>query len=332
MTIKLKITDYQEFWAEANQNNPPKPGLNSLGIIQEIPRQLGTGYVQTIEVYPHLWLSILDNEYHDNVLFQIPEWHHSLHFSFLLAGTITTQHGGQLGGGYSCISGSGVQPKMNLNFTKSRYLGLEVHISPDLLATFFPDETGEIPQLLRFLTKGNDWQTLLYPEITTAVQGVVQQIISCPYRETMKRMYLQTKVLELIRLQLFPILAEQDQLPESPRLKPDTINRIHHAREILLASLENPPSLLELAQIVGVSDRTLKRGFPQLFGTTVLSYLTDKRMNLAQQLLCQGNTTVAEVANKIGYSNLGHFAAVFKRKFGILPSQCLAGTKSFLGS
>lgn len=77
-------------------------------------------------------------------------------------------------------------------------------------------------------------------------------------------------------LQLAPILSTQNQLQRSPRLKPDTIARIHLAREILRSRFENPPSLLELSQIVGVSDacgglrlRNLRRGFQELFGTTV---------------------------------------------------------------
>ncbi|WP_334956025.1 hypothetical protein [Nostoc sp.] len=69
-----------------------------------------------------------------------------------------------------------------------------------------------------------------------------------------RRLY-QGKVLELMALQLNPFLAEQAEVQSSPRLKTQTISRIHHAREILLSRLENPLSILELAQIVGMSDR-----------------------------------------------------------------------------
>jgi AraC-like DNA-binding protein len=68
--------------------------------------------------------------------------------------------------------------------------------------------------------------------------------------------------------------------------------------------VENPPSLLELAQLVGVSDRTLRRSFQELFGTTVFGYLTEKRMEQAEILLREGNSSVAEVANIVGYSHL----------------------------
>ena len=79
---------------------------------------------------------------------------------------------------------------------------------------------------------------------------------------------------------------------------------------------------------MGVSDRTLQRGFGRLFGTTVFGYLTDQRMKRAERWLREGNRTVLEVAIMTGYSNPTHFSVAFKRKFGISPSQCLLGKKS----
>lgn len=230
------------------------------------------------------------------------------------------------------ISGGGVQRKIEVFNRKSqRMVGIDITMPPHLLKIFFPGSDGEIAPELSFLAKENDWQTLIYPKTTPAIQGVVQQIIDCPYQGIAKRMYLQAKILELITLQLAPFLAKEAGLRSSPRLKAATIARIHRAREILLLQLENPPSLLELAQLVGLSQSTLKRGFQTLFGTSVFGYLTDQRMIWAEQLLRQNNSTVAEVANLVGYSHLGHFASAFKRRFGITPSQCLTGKKVVSG-
>ncbi|TFI53967.1 AraC family transcriptional regulator [Mastigocladus laminosus UU774] len=324
MTITFTQRQYNDLWAESRRNSPQQLQTEHCC---EMPKRFGTGYTQDIELYPHLWLTIENCEYQNDVLLKIPDWDHPLQFFVLLSGRVI-EGGMQIGEGYMHIAGSGVQRKVTVKFPKSRNVGVDINMSPDLLATFFSDEEGEIPKELRFLAKGNDWQTLLYPKITTDVQGVAQQIINCPYQGITKRMYLQTKVLELIRLQLFPILAEQDKPQRSPRLKAETTARIDYAREILLSHLENPPSLLELAQMVGVSDRTLRRGFKELFGTTVFNYLIEKRMQRAQELLREGHLSVAEVANLVGYSHLGQFAGVFKRKFGITPSQYFLGKKS----
>ncbi|MHC5613452.1 MAG: helix-turn-helix domain-containing protein [Nostoc sp.] len=55
-------------------------------------------------------------------------------------------------------------------------------------------------------------------------------------------------------------------------------------------------------------------------------------MESAEQLLRQGNTTVAQVANKISYCNLGHFASAFRCRFAIAPSQYLMAKKVLSGS
>ncbi|MEH2182613.1 helix-turn-helix transcriptional regulator [Nostoc sp.] len=170
------------------------------------------------------------------------------------------------------------------------------------------------------------------PKNYSPIQGVAQQIVSCPHKGVTKQIYLQGKIQELMALQLAPILAEQDGLQSSPRLKPQTITCIHYAKDILLSRLENPPSILELAQLVGVSDRTLRYGFRELFGTTVFGYLTNKRMERAEQLLRSSHLSIAEVANLMGYSQPGNFAAVFKRKFGITPGECLSGKKNKFGA
>jgi AraC-like DNA-binding protein len=63
----------------------------------------------------------------------------------------------------------------------------------------------------------------------------------------------------------------------------------------------------------------------------VVGYLAQLRLDKAEKLLRQGDRKVAEVANLVGYGHLGHFATAFKRRFGITPSQCLAGDKTVFG-
>ena len=80
-----------------------------------------------------------------------------------------------------------------------------------------------------------------------------------------------------------------------------------------------------MAQTIGIGDRKLQQGFKQLYGTTVFNYLQNYRLEQAQLMLREGNLNVATVANNIGYTHLGHFAAAFKRKFGMTPRDCLKG-------
>ena len=92
------------------------------------------------------------------------------------------------------------------------------------------------------------------------------------------------------------------------------------AKAILLTNLEHPPSLLELAQRVGLNDCKLKRGFRQLFGTTAFGYLYQQRMEKARDLLKVDTMNITEVTAVVGYTNPSAFGAAFKRMFGTTPS------------
>ncbi|MBD2774189.1 helix-turn-helix transcriptional regulator [Iningainema tapete] len=327
MTITLMEKECSELWAEAEINS--QQNLEFDEFIYQVPRQLGTGYARSMEVHPHLWLSIFDYEYHDNIQVKTLDYNHPLEFAVYFSGIQTDEYGGLLDKKHTLISGSGVQRGMIFECHSSqRFVGVGINMQPELLRTFFPTKDGELIPQLSLLAKGNDLQTLLYPQITPVIKGVVEQIINCSYTGVMKQMFLQVKVLEMIALQLAPIITDLGGVQLQPRFRAGTVEKIYQAREILLSRLENPPSLLKLAQMVGVSDRTLQRGFQQLFGNTVFGYLTDRRMERAERWLREGDHTVLEVSIMTGYSNPTHFSAAFKRKFGISPSQCLLGKKS----
>ncbi|MDV2998173.1 MAG: HTH-type transcriptional activator RhaR [Chroococcidiopsis sp. SAG 2025] len=331
MTISLTSREEEELWDEAAQNSLQPASIEPFELYVEMPSFLGSGYDRYIELHPQLELTIIDHEYRDDYVENRPASNHPLQFSVFLLGIIQDDERGWISERNTVISGGGIQREMKVkHFSSPRMVGINIEMSPDLLATFFPGKDGGILPELKLLAKENDWQTLVYPEMTPAVRFLTQQIFNCPYQGITKRIYLEAKVLELIALQVSPLLAGGDFVQISP-LKSDTIGRIHHARQIIFSRLENPPSLVELAALVGVSDRTLRRGFRELFGTTVFGYLTQMRMEKAEQFLRESNMTVAEVANLVGYTHLGHFAAAFKRQYGITPRECLLGKKSVSG-
>jgi AraC-like DNA-binding protein len=205
---------------------------------------------------------------------------------------------------------------------------LAISFEPELFQKLYGNRAGELPPALQNLIKIADWQCCWRDRpLTASMIAIVRDIQYCPYEGLIKQIYLQGKILELLALQLQPILVDRGtELKYGLAAK--TTESIYQAKELLVDDLEHPPSVLQLAQMVGVSDRTLQRGFKKLFGTSVFGYLSDRRLEKAEQLLRQSILTVANVAAIVGYSNPGHFAVAFKRKFGITPSECLAGQKS----
>ena len=152
--------------------------------------------------------------------------------------------------------------------------------------------------------------------MTASIQMAIHQILNCPYHGSIKRIYLESKALELISHQLAQWAFAEYKSKMSFPLRPDDIERIHDAKGVLVRNMEKPPSLLELAMQVGLNDTKLKRGFRRIFGTIVFGYLQLKRLEQTRGLLEERNMNVTEVAATVGYSSLSHFAKVFKQHFG----------------
>ena len=193
---------------------------------------------------------------------------------------------------------------------------------PELLDNF-QGSFDQLPTLLRQLIENPIKERFHQPlgATTPAMRLVLKQILQCPFREKLRLMYLEAKVLELLTLQIAQWGENNQVLGRSLYFRPNEIQRLHHAKAILNQTLHNPPSLLNLAKEIGLNDFKLKRGFREVFGTTVLGYVQSLRLEQAQRLLRDTNLTVAEIASQVGYESIGHFRYLFKRQFGITPRE-----------
>lgn len=99
-----------------------------------------------------------------------------------------------------------------------------------------------------------------------------------------KRIYLESKILELIALRLQQDIEGEATRESNHPIKKDVIEKIYYAKEILEYRLDNPPSVLELAQLVELNHHQLKQGFHQVLGKTVFGYLHQFRMQQARLL------------------------------------------------
>lgn len=326
MSFDLTAQAEAEIWAEAERQRPPVTSIDRLETLYSVPPLLGSGYHREIELYPGLDLCIFRETYCDLTI-QALENRHLVQFKVHLSGVEDSGDHVLINAAQSYIGGSGIQRSLTVFIPRLQPLvGVDIHMQPHLLRQFFAAPTGELPAELQPLVQGDDWQQVFSPKTTAAIRSVVQQMIDCPFIGITKQLYLQAKVIELIALQFHAILPSREFTPDAS-IKPSTIARIHQAADILRAHLEHPPCQTELARQVGISERTLRQGFRELFDTTVFGYLTTQRMIEAERLLREGATTVVEVAGRVGYVNPSHFAAAFKRQFGISPSECVAGQK-----
>ncbi|RDK02415.1 response regulator transcription factor [Paraburkholderia lacunae] len=88
----------------------------------------------------------------------------------------------------------------------------------------------------------------------------------------------------------------------------------------LSQSLNNPPTVEQLARLVGTNEKRLSRAFRDNLGRTVFEYLRDERLRIAQRLLSSTPLSIASIADEIGFSSAANFATAFRERFGTTPS------------
>ncbi|SHN09992.1 AraC family transcriptional regulator [Chitinophaga sp. CF418] len=154
--------------------------------------------------------------------------------------------------------------------------------------------------------------------IDLPMQQAIDAILNCKYQEGIKKMFLLSKAIEILVLQAEAFNCRPRKAVARTDHDKDCIQ---YAREYILQHIDNPPSLSELARVAGLNEYKLKRGFKEMFRTTVFGYLAEKRLELSRDHLSDPNKSVTEIANMLGYSSVQHFSAAFKKKFGYSPRE-----------
>jgi YesN/AraC family two-component response regulator len=93
------------------------------------------------------------------------------------------------------------------------------------------------------------------------------------------------------------------------------------ARRYLEAHLNEPYAPARLAREVGVSERHLYRQFRAATGLTPRQYLTRVRLVRAAELLRTTPRGIEQIASDVGFRNVTVFNRVFKRAYGVSPSE-----------
>ena len=145
---------------------------------------------------------------------------------------------------------------------------------------------------------------------------IVEQFFSNTYENEIKMLFYKSHMNALLS-HYFGQLAKQ----EKTKLNASQLTKINKAQEILVSNLENPPTLTELAHIVGINTNKLKIDFKARFGVPVFKYLQNERLKKAYNLIKNEQKTIQEAAWAVGYDSLGSFSNAFEKKFGYRPSQ-----------
>jgi AraC-like DNA-binding protein len=104
-------------------------------------------------------------------------------------------------------------------------------------------------------------------------------------------------------------------------LHPQAALKVRQAADILRRRVDDPPTIAELASVVGMNNSDLKRCFKCLYGDGIASYSRRQRLEAGRDLLIHSPLGVAAIALEVGFSNPSQFARAFRRQFGRNPDE-----------
>ena len=194
-----------------------------------------------------------------------------------------------------------------VQFTKDAFMRLTENTTDKLM--YFRDEVME--GKITSLSERNE-------SMDFELQSAINAVLNCQYTGGIKKMFFLSKCFEILVLQA-QLFDRTDAKKYTYCKTPYDRDCIQFARDYLVDHLSGPPALPALAKLAGINEFKLKKGFKEVFGSTVFNYLTVQRMEMAKDALLQKSKTITELAYELGYSSPQHFSKAFKKIYGVPP-------------
>ena len=156
-------------------------------------------------------------------------------------------------------------------------------------------------------------------------RSVLEGVLNHNYTDSLENIYInaQTQILLLYGLDCMLGEKEIDTISCKFLANEAGRERIIKAREILIQHIGEPITIKELSRKVAINECYLKKGFKELFGTTIFDFYQSQRMEHAKYLLYEKGLSVTDVSLMLGYSSISHFSTAFKKHTGLKPCELL---------
>lgn len=154
---------------------------------------------------------------------------------------------------------------------------------------------------------------------------VLEAMLNNTYAGSFENIYVNAQTQMLLLYSLECMLGEKEIESFQCKFLANEADRekITHAREVLLQHIGEPLTIKELSRKVAINECYLKKGFKEMFGTTIFDFYQGQRMEHARYLLYEKGLSVTEVSVMLGYSSISHFSTAFKKHTGLKPCELL---------
>jgi len=100
---------------------------------------------------------------------------------------------------------------------------------------------------------------------------------------------------------------------------------VEAAQAVLTERIAAPPSLEDLAHLVGSNRRQLNEAFQSRCGQSAFAWLREERLRRAHHLICRTETPISSIGEHLGWSSAANFARAVHERFGFSPRDLRRG-------
>jgi AraC family transcriptional regulator, transcriptional activator of the genes for pyochelin and ferripyochelin receptors len=216
------------------------------------------------------------------------------------------KHGFQYSPGY----------KAEHRIVAEQFQALSLDITPEFFESLMAGADGNMEGIFNHFAGGGARREVLM--LRPRMQEIINYIIQCPFKGVTRYLFIESKVLELLALQIDQLNAK-----ESPRSAPSRVDmeKLCAVREFIENNYLEPLSIAGLCKTFSLNEFKLKKGYKEMFSITVFGHINSLRMEKARLLLSQRTMTISEISDFIGYNHIGSFSAEYKKRYGYAPSK-----------
>ncbi|RYY68526.1 MAG: AraC family transcriptional regulator [Chitinophagaceae bacterium] len=161
--------------------------------------------------------------------------------------------------------------------------------------------------------------------LCTKTRMAIEALLNHNYTDTLENIFINAQTQILLLYSMDCMLGEREEPVFACKFLANEADRekIMKAREVLLQHIGEPITIKALSRKVAINECYLKKGFKEIFGTTIFDFYQGQRMEHAKYLLYDKGLSVTEVSMMLGYSSISHFSTAFKKHTGIKPCELL---------
>jgi AraC-like DNA-binding protein len=154
---------------------------------------------------------------------------------------------------------------------------------------------------------------------------VLEALLNHTYTDSLENIFVNAQTQMLLLYSLECMIGEREVEGFQCKFLANEADRekIIRARAILLSQIGEPLTIKALSRKVAINECYLKKGFKEMFGTTIFDFYQGQRMEQARYLLYEKGLSVTEVSVMLGYSSISHFSTAFKKHTGLKPCELL---------